>query len=80
MAVSCAAFGLGSVAVAGCSGDGCSWVGWEGVVAASYRVLPVVICTCFLANMCCRLLEAVEIVVGGGGVRELCCWLRLICS
>ncbi len=47
MAVSCVVFGLGSVAAARCLGDGRSWVGWEGVIAASYRVPPVVICVCF---------------------------------
>ncbi len=35
MAVSCAAFGLGSVATADCPGDGNSRVGWEGVAASS---------------------------------------------
>jgi hypothetical protein len=65
--------------VAGGPSEGSSWVGWEGVDcrAASRRELSVAACRCS-ANMCCRLLEAVEIVVGDGdvrvdGLREFAC-------
>ncbi len=82
MAVSCAAFGLGSVAVADCSGDGCSWGGWEGVVrrAASRCELSVAARICS-ANMCRRLLEAVETMVSDDDVRvESVRGLRVICE
>ena len=64
--------------MAGGPSEGSSWVGWEGVDcrAASRRELSVAACRS--ANVCCRLLEAVEIVVGDGdvrvdGLREFAC-------
>ena len=65
--------------MAGGSSEGRSWVGWEGVDcrAASRCGLSVAACRCS-ANVCRRLLEAVEIVVGIGdvrveGLREFAC-------
>ena len=51
--------------MAGGPSERSSWVGWEGVDcrAASRRELSVAACRCS-ANVCRRLLEAVEIVVG----------------
>ncbi len=56
--------------MAGGPSEGRSWVGWEGADyrSASRGELSVAACRCS-ANMCCRLLEAVEIVVGIGDVR-----------
>ena len=64
--------------MAGGPSEGRSWVGWEGDDCRAASRCGLSVAACRFANVCCRLLEAVEIVVGDGdvrvdGLREFAC-------